>query len=97
MGCCLHHETNGDDGEPCLSGAGSETIIEDARREERGKASAKKPRKIEECSREWYRRRLELLLGRVPDIYSCAHCGSPVVRGYCCMWCGSNDPYPRKE
>lgn len=26
------------------------------------------------------------------QIFVCVHCGHPVIKGYCCGVCGSNDP-----
>ena len=27
-----------------------------------------------------------------PDIKECAECGYPVIKGYCCTYCGNTDP-----
>jgi hypothetical protein len=46
---------------------------------------------------EWERLANELALRFAPRIYPCAHCGGPVVDGYCCNRCGSSNPHGELE
>lgn len=50
-------------------------------------------------SRAWRAQAADLALGYCPAIYPCADCGRPVISGYCCTTCGSEDPgrVARKE
>jgi len=36
--------------------------------------------------------KLDLLQSFCPTIYTCCHCGWPVVDGWCCRYCGSESP-----
>ena len=35
---------------------------------------------------------IELALGYCPKIYPCQHCNHPVIDGFCCPTCGSENP-----
>lgn len=43
-------------------------------------------------SRGWWKRATELAFGYCPNIYPCAKCGYPVMKGYCCTGCGTDAP-----
>jgi len=53
-----------------------------------------KYRKIKDpySSRTYRNEKLELALFYCPTIYPCVKCGHPVVDGYCCMTCKTDDP-----
>lgn len=46
---------------------------------------------------EYQRKANQLALSYCPPIYPCADCGNPVVDGYCCGFCGSNNPRAKSE
>jgi hypothetical protein len=48
--------------------------------------------KIEPYSERWQREAGALARGFCPPIYPCGKCSHPVVRGYCCTFCGSTHP-----
>lgn len=52
----------------------------------------KKITKIEPYSDIYYRRLNQVARDFCPRIYPCKKCGSPVADGYCCTYCGDNDP-----
>lgn len=41
---------------------------------------------------EYQRAKLQTALSFAPPIHACKDCQWPVVRGYCCNYCGSVDP-----
>lgn len=49
-------------------------------------------KKYEPYSAEWERAANNAARSFAPDIYPCKVCGAPVVKGYCCNNCGSNNP-----
>lgn len=51
----------------------------------------RKSKKLDPESEEWEKLANELARSWV-FIISCKHCGYPVVEGYSCVNCGSNDP-----
>jgi hypothetical protein len=43
--------------------------------------------------KELYKQRaIKLALDLCPSMYPCKKCGSPVVKGYCCTFCGDTNP-----
>ena len=48
-------------------------------------------KRLIEGSDEWEKAADEIARGEV-TLISCADCGYPVVQGYCCSTCGSNEP-----
>jgi hypothetical protein len=48
--------------------------------------------KIDPEGRTYRERERSVALSFCPTIRPCYHCGSPVVSGYCCTYCGSADP-----
>lgn len=48
--------------------------------------------RMERETDEWEEAANSLARSFCPPIYSCADCGGPVVRGYCCGRCGSSNP-----
>ena len=42
-------------------------------------------------SKEWEQAANNLARGFAPRIYPCKSCGSPVLSGYCCDFCGESD------
>jgi len=52
----------------------------------------RKIRKIKSNTRKWVRLAKELALSYCPEIGPCRHCGYPVIKGYCCGTCGSDNP-----
>jgi hypothetical protein len=34
----------------------------------------------------------ELALSRTPNIFACGKCNHPVIKGFCCEFCGDSDP-----
>jgi hypothetical protein len=53
---------------------------------------AKRKRRMEPYTARWERLASEVARGWAPPIYPCAHCGYPVVKGYCCGGCNSGNP-----
>ena len=53
----------------------------------------RKIRKIKSTTLKWQKLAGQLALSYCPKIYACKECGYPVIVGYCCETCGSNDPY----
>lgn len=51
-----------------------------------------KPRKMRPFTRAWEREADELARSFAPEIYPCAKCGHPVLRGYCCGSCETGSP-----
>ena len=49
-------------------------------------------RKIKPLSKQWVKLAQELALSRVPNIFACGKCNHPVIKGYCCEFCGDSDP-----
>jgi len=49
-------------------------------------------KRIEEGSREYNRRMLQVALGHCPLIVPCRTCGSPVASGYVCDYCHDSNP-----
>ncbi len=47
---------------------------------------------LEPYSDEWTAKANRLLRDYYGSPSPCSHCNYPVVDGYCCMECGSNDP-----
>jgi len=47
---------------------------------------------IKPYSQEWEREANLLARDYVPDIYPCGKCGYPVIRNYCCTYCGDTNP-----
>jgi len=52
----------------------------------------RKIRKINPFIRKWEKMANELARGYCPEIKPCRECGYPIVNGYCCETCGSNNP-----
>jgi len=50
-----------------------------------------KIRKIKPFTRKWEKLADELARS-ICDIHPCRHCGYPVLKGYCCGTCKSNNP-----
>ncbi len=48
--------------------------------------------KIDSDSELWRKRAYSLARSYCPAIYSCCKCGNPVVSGYCCSFCGDDNP-----
>lgn len=48
--------------------------------------------KIKPLSKHWVKLAQELALSRVPNIFACGKCNYPVIKGYCCEFCGDSDP-----
>jgi hypothetical protein len=42
----------------------------------------------------WQRAANNLARSRTPPIYPCNTCNYPVVDGYCCGYCGNDNPRP---
>jgi len=51
-----------------------------------------KIKKFEGNDRKWNEMAGSLARSFCPPIYPCKHCKYPVVSGYCCGECGSNNP-----
>ena len=57
------------------------------------KSKIKKPKfKAEYGTAKWEAAANEVVRCYAPEIYPCRHCSAPVAKGYCCGYCGSNDP-----
>ena len=54
--------------------------------------NTRKIRKIKSNTLRWQRLAKELAFTYCPEIYPCRHCGRPVVKGYCCGTCESDNP-----
>ena len=52
----------------------------------------RKPRKMRPHTRAWEAMANQLARGFAPPIHPCKHCGGPVIKGYCCERCGSDEP-----
>lgn len=52
----------------------------------------RRPGKMKPHTRAWSQLAFEVALGYCPPIYPCADCGGPVIKGYCCQRCGSDEP-----
>ena len=48
-------------------------------------------------SPQWQRLANQIAREYAPDIYVCAKCQYPVLSGYCCQFCGSNNPRRSKD
>ncbi len=46
----------------------------------------------ERYSDEWDAAAGRLAISFSPGVKPCRDCGAPVVRGYCCTYCGSEEP-----
>ena len=53
--------------------------------------------RIEPYGRIYGLRREEVIAGFCPEIYPCRRCGSPVARGYVCMYCGEDNSVAREK
>lgn len=53
--------------------------------------------KIEPYSDKWEEHAGRLARSYAPEIYPCAKCNWPVVSGYCCHYCGTNNPRSKKD
>jgi hypothetical protein len=51
----------------------------------------RKPKKIEPNTKVWEKMANELARTYL-DIRPCRDCGRPVINGYCCTYCNSNNP-----
>ena len=49
-------------------------------------------RKIKPLSKQWVKEAYELALSRTPNIFACGKCNHPVIKGFCCEFCGDSDP-----
>lgn len=58
--------------------------------------SPKKPRRMQPHTVAWERMANELARSFAPAIHPCADCGGPVIKGYCCTRCGSDNPEGHK-
>jgi hypothetical protein len=54
-------------------------------------AKEQKVTKIKPYTKKWEKEADSLARGCI-DIKPCQHCGHPVVKGYCCMICGTSEP-----
>lgn len=59
--------------------------------------TVKKPDKVKRYplkpySRAWNKEALEKRLLYAPHVYDCMHCGAPVIEGYYCTYCSSENP-----
>jgi hypothetical protein len=52
--------------------------------------------KIEPYGREYEDLAYRLARSYCPPIYPCRHCSHPVIQGYCCEHCGSDNPSVRE-
>jgi hypothetical protein len=52
----------------------------------------KRLKKIKPYTRCWEQLANEVARTFAPEINPCANCGYPVVDGYCCNRCGTDDP-----
>lgn len=52
----------------------------------------KKIKRIKPYTHNWEKLADELARGYCPTIVPCKHCGHPTIHGYCCGFCGSNQP-----
>jgi hypothetical protein len=50
-------------------------------------------RKIEPYTPRWEKEANRLARDYCPSILACKKCGHPVIDGYCCDSCGTNEPY----
>jgi len=51
-----------------------------------------KKAKVEPYTPDWERKANALARGFAPEAYPCRECGQPVLHGYCCIYCKSNNP-----
>lgn len=51
-----------------------------------------KPRRIKPYTARWHKMADQLARSASPLIYPCAKCQRPVIDGYVCSTCGTNDP-----
>jgi len=56
------------------------------------KEKPKRLERIDPDSKEYRRLKYEIALKFCNPIHPCRDCGRPVVRPYCCTFCGSVDP-----
>ena len=50
-------------------------------------------KKLKRPSAKTYNRRAaEVAFDHAPEIYPCNGCGNPVATGYCCTFCGDDNP-----
>ena len=54
-------------------------------------------RKIRPFTREWEALANDVARSRCPPIYPCQHCARPVADGYCCGYCGTDNPGSAKD
>ena len=54
-------------------------------------------RKIKPDGRTYKRARRALAIDFAPQMYPCKKCGYPVVDGYCCTFCGDNNPFKEES
>jgi hypothetical protein len=52
----------------------------------------KKIKNIEPYTLKWEKMANQLARSWAPPIHPCRECGYPVLSGYCCGTCGSNNP-----
>lgn len=56
-----------------------------------------KIRRIKPYTQKWYREATRLAVNCCPPIHPCSDCGYPVIKGYCCGYCGSETPNEKKD
>jgi rubrerythrin len=56
------------------------------------KAKADEIRRNRPTPEQYQRTKIALMQSWCPEIYPCKECGYPVIDGYCCQYCGTNNP-----
>jgi hypothetical protein len=56
---------------------------------------SKKIHKQNWTNEEWEQAANRLARSAAPEIYYCKKCGAPVLDGYCCTYCGDEDPHSK--
>ncbi len=51
-----------------------------------------KLKKLKTGSRAWFKQLMETVICECPSLIECDHCGRVIREGYCCHYCGSDDP-----
>jgi len=59
-------------------------------------STAKKTKKWDPDSPAWQTAANRLARSFAPTVYPCGDCNGPVISGYCCDHCGSNDPRAKR-
>jgi hypothetical protein len=53
---------------------------------------AKRKPRTPPSPKQYYDAKMVVLEDYAPPVYPCKHCEWPVIKGYRCGWCGSDDP-----